>query len=81
MSLRTRVNGFTAWINLRLREYNASLSNVMLDLMTGTNLKTLVESMTGREISNVQSFDGGVKRWSYPGAVSVDCFQHNFQHH
>ena len=30
----------------------------MLDLMTGTNLKTLVESMTGREISNVQSFDG-----------------------
>lgn len=58
MSLRTRVNGFTAWINLRLREYDASLSNVMLDLMNGTNLKTLVESMTGREINNVQSFDG-----------------------
>jgi len=58
MSLRTRVNGFTAWINLRLREYNVSLSNVMLDLMSGTNLKTLVESMTGRDISNVQSLEG-----------------------
>ncbi|XP_067933694.1 uncharacterized protein [Watersipora subatra] len=58
MSLRTRVNGFTAWVNLRMREYNVSLSNVMLDLMNGTNLKTLVESMTGRDMANVQSFDG-----------------------
>lgn len=54
------MNGFTAWINLRLREYDVSLSNVMLDLMTGTHLKTLVESLTGRDISNVQSFDGYV---------------------
>lgn len=58
MSLRTRVNGFTAWINLRMKEYNVSLSNVMLDLMNGTNLKTLIESMTGRDMANVQSFDG-----------------------
>lgn len=60
MSLRTRVNGFTAWINLRMREYNVSVNNVMLDLMSGTNLKTLIESMTGRDMANLQSFEGYV---------------------
>jgi len=60
MSLRTRVNGFTAWVNLRMKEYGVNLGNVMLDLMAGTNLKILTESMTGRELKTVQSFEGYV---------------------
>ena len=58
MSLRTRVNGFTAWINLRMRDFDISLGDVMLDLMSGTNMKVLVESMTGKEMTTVQTFDG-----------------------
>lgn len=60
MSMRTRINGFTAWINLRMREFEVDLSDVLVDLMKGTNLKILIESMTGRELATVQSFDGSV---------------------
>ncbi|XP_013397902.1 uncharacterized protein LOC106164510 [Lingula anatina] len=58
MSLKTRIHGFTAWVNLRLKPYDILMNNVIMDLLTGTNLKLLVESMTGREMKNVKSFDG-----------------------
>lgn len=58
MSLRTRIRGFTAWVNMRLLPYSQLLSNVLMDLLTGTNMKLLIESITGRELQHLQSFDG-----------------------
>ncbi|CAH1786443.1 unnamed protein product [Owenia fusiformis] len=58
MSLRTRIRGFTAWVNLRLKAHDHLMNNVLMDLMTGTNMKELVESMTGRDFKQLQSFDG-----------------------
>ena len=58
MSLRTRIKGFTAWVNFRLKPYDHLMNNVVMDLLTGTNMKMLMQSMTGREMKRVQSFDG-----------------------
>ena len=57
-SLRTRVRGFTAWVNLRLMPYDQLMNNVIMDLLTGTNMKYLMESMTGTTIGRFDSFDG-----------------------
>lgn len=56
--MRTRSNGFTAWVNLRMREFDASMSDVLVEIMNGTNFKVLVESFMATEIEKVQSFDG-----------------------
>nr|XP_054761374.1 uncharacterized protein LOC129267773 [Lytechinus pictus] len=58
MSLRTRMNGFTAWVNLRLNKYDMLLKNVLMDLLGGTNMKMLLQSMTGIDNKKLQSFDG-----------------------
>ncbi|XP_041366840.1 uncharacterized protein LOC121381572 [Gigantopelta aegis] len=58
MSLKTRIRGFTAWVNLRLIPYNHLLNNVIMDLLTGTSMKYLVESITGRDFTKLESFDG-----------------------
>ncbi|XP_071500405.1 uncharacterized protein [Diadema antillarum] len=58
MSLRTRMNGFTGWTNLRLNKYDMLLNNVLMDLLQGTNLKMLLQSMTGIDNKKLQSFDG-----------------------
>ncbi|XP_061182605.1 uncharacterized protein LOC133190936 [Saccostrea echinata] len=57
MSLRTRIKGFTAWVNLRLMPYDHLLNNVIMDLLTGTHMKYLVESITGYDIKRLESFD------------------------
>ncbi|XP_070560695.1 uncharacterized protein [Ptychodera flava] len=57
MSMRTKINGFTAWVNLRLMPYNLLMSNVLMDLLKGTNMKMLIESLTGIENKRIQSFD------------------------
>ena len=45
MSLRTRINGFTAWVNLRLSLSTGNLMhNVLIDLLKGYNMKILLES-------------------------------------
>ncbi|XP_002731751.1 uncharacterized protein LOC100367609, partial [Saccoglossus kowalevskii] len=57
MSMRTKINGFTAWVNLRLMPHNLLLNNVVMDLLTGTNMKVLTESFTGNDNKKIQSFD------------------------
>lgn len=57
MSLRTRIKGFTAWVNLRLMSYDHLLNNVLMDLLTGTHIKYLVESITGYDIKRLESMD------------------------
>ena len=45
MSISTRINGFTAWINLRLSNSTGQLlDNVLVDLLKGYNMKILLES-------------------------------------
>jgi len=44
MSLRTRINGFTAWTNLRLVPYGTLLNNVLLDLTKGFHVQQLLHS-------------------------------------
>eukprot|EP00794_Sanderia_malayensis_P010823 gene10823-11975_t len=59
MSLRTRINGFTAWVNLRLSLSTGHLMhNVLIDLLKGYNMKILLESLTGRPFKKIRSFDG-----------------------
>ena len=43
-SLRTRINGFTAWVNLRLATSGVFMHNVLEDLLKGKNMKILLES-------------------------------------
>uniref|UniRef100_K1PBN7 Uncharacterized protein n=1 Tax=Magallana gigas TaxID=29159 RepID=K1PBN7_MAGGI len=57
MSLRTRIKGFTAWVNLRLMPYDHLLNNVLMDLLSGTHMKYLVESITGYDIKRLESMD------------------------
>ncbi|CAB3979397.1 hypothetical protein pdam_00015502 [Paramuricea clavata] len=57
-SLRTRINGFTAWINLRLAPSGVFMHNVLEDILKGKNMKILLESMTGKPLKKLQSFDG-----------------------
>lgn len=57
MSLRTRIRGFTSWVNLRLLGYDHLMNNVIMDLLTGTNMKYLIQSITGRDLKRLQSFD------------------------
>ncbi|KAI8781208.1 hypothetical protein BgiBS90_018559 [Biomphalaria glabrata] len=58
MSMRTRIRGFTAWVNLRLMPYNQLMSNVLMDLLLGTSMKHLMESITGTSIKRLDSMDG-----------------------
>nr|CAB3262745.1 uncharacterized protein LOC100182602 [Phallusia mammillata] len=58
MSLRTRINGFTAWANLRLVPYDSLLNNVLLDLTKGNHVQQLLHSMTGKTLKKLQSFEG-----------------------
>ncbi|XP_074660681.1 uncharacterized protein LOC141913126 [Tubulanus polymorphus] len=58
MSLRTRIRGFTSWVNLRLKSSDQLMNNVIMDIVSGTNMKSLIESLTGRYMKRVQSFDG-----------------------
>ncbi|ESO91608.1 hypothetical protein LOTGIDRAFT_233395 [Lottia gigantea] len=58
MSMRTRIRGFTAWVNLRINPYNHLLNNVLMDILTGTNMKYFLESFTGRDLKRLETFDG-----------------------
>ncbi|CAH3191429.1 unnamed protein product [Porites evermanni] len=58
MSLRTRINGFTAWVNLRLSPSGHFMHNILTDLLKGYNMKVLLESLTGKPLEKLQSFDG-----------------------
>ncbi|XP_065056315.1 uncharacterized protein LOC135684610 [Rhopilema esculentum] len=59
MSLSTRINGFTAWMNLRLSHSTGHLmENVLVDLLKGYNMKMLLESLTGKPFKKIRSFDG-----------------------
>ena len=44
MSLKTRINGFTAWVNLRLVPYDSLLTNVLTDLTKGVHVQQLLHS-------------------------------------
>lgn len=61
MSLKSRINGFTAWVNLRLSESGNMMSSVVSDLLKGTHIKHLVESITGHDFRRLQSYDGLTK--------------------
>ncbi|XP_072257313.1 uncharacterized protein [Pyxicephalus adspersus] len=57
MSTQTRINGFTAWMNVRLLEVNGHVNNVLRDLFQGKNMKLLLESFTGKPIKRFESLD------------------------
>ena len=61
MSLRTQIRGFTAWVNLRLKPYDQLLNNALMDLLSGTNMKMLIQSLTGHDFKKLQNFDGWVR--------------------
>lgn len=58
MSLKTQINGYTAWINLRLVPYGSLLNNVLTDLLKGNHLQQLLHSLTGKSSKKIQSLDG-----------------------
>lgn len=58
MSLRTQINGFTAWINLRLVPYGSLLENVLVDLIKGNHYQQLLHSLTAKSLKKIQSFEG-----------------------
>ena len=65
MSLRSKTHGYTAWVNMRLLPYNQSLNNVLMDLLQGTNMKYLIESMTGHNWNKLDTFEKFVYNWFY----------------
>ena len=56
--------------------YNQLMANVLMDLLSGTGMKYLVESITGRDIRRLDSMDGLVIK-----AVEIekDRFTCNFR--
>ncbi len=42
---------------MRLLPFELSLSNALMDLLRGTNMKILLESYTGEKSDKFQSFD------------------------
>lgn len=59
MSMKTRVNGYTAWANLRLSSVgHPIMGNIIGDLLDGLNLKTLIESITGRPLKRFETLEG-----------------------
>lgn len=57
MSSRSRIHGFTAWANMRLKPFEHSLGNILMDLLRGTNIKYFLESFTGKKNDKFSSFD------------------------
>lgn len=57
MTIRARIHGYTGWINMRLAPFNRSLSNVLMDLLRGTNMKYLLESYTGKDNDKFESLE------------------------
>uniref|UniRef100_H3B944 Uncharacterized protein n=1 Tax=Latimeria chalumnae TaxID=7897 RepID=H3B944_LATCH len=57
MALRTKVNGFTAWANMRLFAFSSRVNNVLTQLFSGTNMKALLQSFTGKPMKKMQSMD------------------------
>ncbi|CAF2762566.1 unnamed protein product [Rotaria sp. Silwood2] len=53
----SRIHGFTSWINMRLMPFEQGLSNILTDLMKGTNMKMLLQSVTGTTTEKIQSFE------------------------
>lgn len=53
----SRIHGFTSWINMRLMPFEQGLNNILTDLMKGTNMKMLLESVTGSTPDRIQSFE------------------------
>jgi hypothetical protein len=53
----SRIHGFTSWINMRLMPFEQGLSNILTDLMKGTNMKLLLQSVTGTTTEKIQSFE------------------------
>jgi hypothetical protein len=53
----SRIRGFTSWINMRLLPFEKGLGNVLVDLMKGTNMKLLLQSVTGTTTEKIQSFE------------------------
>lgn len=63
MTIKTRIHGYTAWINMRLTPFEQSLANVLMDLLRGTNMKYLVQSYTGEKNDKFQSFEKLIKKF------------------
>jgi hypothetical protein len=53
----SRIHGFTSWINMRLLPFEQGLNNILTDLMKGTNMKMLLQSVTGTTTEKIQSFE------------------------
>jgi len=56
MTIKTRVHGYTAWVNMRLTPFEHSLNNILMDLLRGTNMKYLLQSFTGFKNEKFTSF-------------------------
>ena len=59
MSLRTRIRGFTHWVNLRLqgRPRKVVLTSVVSGILEGTTLVDLILSLSGCTCEKIGSFD------------------------
>ena len=58
LTLRSKVHGFTSWANMRISTYDHSMNNVLMEILTGTNMKYLIQSYTGQKNDKFLSFDG-----------------------
>jgi hypothetical protein len=56
-TLKAKTHCYTAWVNMRLTPLNQSMSNVLMDLLQGTNMKVLMEAFTGHKFERIHSFD------------------------
>ncbi|XP_063684870.1 uncharacterized protein LOC134819039 [Bolinopsis microptera] len=55
--MNTRKRGYTTWANLRLKSKNLQLNNVFFELYKGTNMKTFVESLIGKEVKKLKGWE------------------------
>lgn len=52
-----KIHGFTSWINMRLTPFDLMMSNVLNDLLNGTNMKYLMQSFTGVKDEKSSTFE------------------------
>lgn len=47
MNQKFKERGFIAWINMRLTPFDMHLTNILEEILAATNLKYLMQSITG----------------------------------
>jgi hypothetical protein len=57
LNQKFKERGFTAWTNMRLTPFDMHLNNVLDEILTGTNMKYLMQSVTGAKDDKFLTLD------------------------